>query len=73
MSSISTDGKKSMPKRLFVIEDEVEQATHIGHEKLREIVISTDEPTLVGEYRLVKSGYFKSCEVVKAVRKKGTQ
>lgn len=49
--------RSSMPKRLFVVEDAVEQATHIGNPSLNELVIWTDKPKIVGEYKLVRTTY----------------
>lgn len=49
----------TMPKTLFIIEDDVDQATHIGHADVRELIVETNKRITVGTYRLVQTDVYE--------------
>lgn len=54
-----------MPKVLYVVEQDADQATHIGHSRIREVVVRTDDPTRVGVYRLVEEREYICVDAVR--------
>lgn len=57
-----------LPKLIYVIRQEADQCEFGGHTKLNGVVVNTDEPAMVGTYRLVRQAKYIASNAARLVK-----